>query len=490
VTVSCPAGGSSGDVFAAPVDEEHPTAIARVTNVTGSGYVVVGHEGIENLSLLVHEGDTLLIGRWTIPEGARPWARMVYCGASGGSATVEFYDRPDVPVTYSNLRGAPNSWTHSIEFGLPSPAPLVVDITIRKGAISVCELAPEGWPIGYCENYYESTQQRLSNYPESRMLIVQTILREPADYDITIRPLPVSFDKLKWDRSNFGPGETATLSYELDGATSVTAQVKGPDGKTVRTLVDAVSQQPGQHAVAWDGRDDDGFPVADGEYTLRLESADLYGNTSSSEAKIFVDGAGPEISVTPPGSPGDAAIADVTDANGIDGGIATVTSEDGALVVAAAVMPTDSRHARAVVAPPAGGWAPGKRYTLRAVAHDHAGKQAVVERSFAFPGAPGGDPGSGSGSGSGGGASVKRTLSAGEALDTLQAVLDKRLSRATLSRVACTRRSSLRLRCTFRGRSGRRAFSGTGDIYKLNARGRVRATLKVKIGGKTRRWTT
>lgn len=43
VTVSCPAGGSSGDVFAAPVDEEHPTAIARVTNVTGSGYVVVGH---------------------------------------------------------------------------------------------------------------------------------------------------------------------------------------------------------------------------------------------------------------------------------------------------------------------------------------------------------------------------------------------------------------------------------------------------------------
>lgn len=66
------------------------------------------------------------------------------------------------------------------------------------------------------------------------------------------------------------------IRYDLpatDGAVPVKIQVFDLSGRLVARLVDE-SQQPGSHAVRWDGRNDSGATVASGVYVYRVEAGD------------------------------------------------------------------------------------------------------------------------------------------------------------------------------------------------------------------------
>jgi hypothetical protein len=63
----------------------------------------------------------------------------------------------------------------------------------------------------------------------------------------------------------------ATIRYALNQRGRATLAVFNLLGEKVATLVDAV-QEPGRYAVAWDGKDRAGHPVANGVYLYRLSS--------------------------------------------------------------------------------------------------------------------------------------------------------------------------------------------------------------------------
>ena len=44
------------------------------------------------------------------------------------------------------------------------------------------------------------------------------------------------------------------------------------DVRRVRTLIDGAVLAAGQHALPWDGHDDDGRPVSAGVYFMRLDA--------------------------------------------------------------------------------------------------------------------------------------------------------------------------------------------------------------------------
>jgi len=68
------------------------------------------------------------------------------------------------------------------------------------------------------------------------------------------------------------PFEHATVvAFDLPQAGRATARVYNPSGALVRTLVDDAFAA-GRHEVSWLGIDDDGRPVAQGIYMLRLEA--------------------------------------------------------------------------------------------------------------------------------------------------------------------------------------------------------------------------
>jgi len=67
----------------------------------------------------------------------------------------------------------------------------------------------------------------------------------------------------------------ATIAFGLAGAGGpVAVRVYAASGRLVRTLLDA-ALPAGYHAIRWDGRDDDGRPVASGVYLYRIQAPDL-----------------------------------------------------------------------------------------------------------------------------------------------------------------------------------------------------------------------
>lgn len=67
-------------------------------------------------------------------------------------------------------------------------------------------------------------------------------------------------------------GKPAGFGVDLPSvADAVTVDVLDANGAVVRTI-DMKGQTPGVHDIAWDGRNDAGVPVADGDYTFQVKA--------------------------------------------------------------------------------------------------------------------------------------------------------------------------------------------------------------------------
>jgi flagellar hook assembly protein FlgD len=69
------------------------------------------------------------------------------------------------------------------------------------------------------------------------------------------------------------PQETGKLSFVLQRAQPVSATVVDDDDEPVRTLLDGALRASGRETLAWDGTDDAGEVVPDGDYRLRVDLA-------------------------------------------------------------------------------------------------------------------------------------------------------------------------------------------------------------------------
>ncbi len=68
---------------------------------------------------------------------------------------------------------------------------------------------------------------------------------------------------------------TTVVRYELTVAAAIELGVYDLAGRLVRTLRQGTLEQPGAHAVTWDGRDGSGRNVPSGTYVCRLWAADV-----------------------------------------------------------------------------------------------------------------------------------------------------------------------------------------------------------------------
>lgn len=68
--------------------------------------------------------------------------------------------------------------------------------------------------------------------------------------------------------------ETATLSFTVRAPVRVDAAITDAAGRSVRSLARGAQWSPGRRTLVWDGRDERGGVVADGEYHLRLTVLD------------------------------------------------------------------------------------------------------------------------------------------------------------------------------------------------------------------------
>jgi DNA-binding beta-propeller fold protein YncE len=62
------------------------------------------------------------------------------------------------------------------------------------------------------------------------------------------------------------------VRFDLPEPSSVTLRVFGVDGGVVRTLADNAMYPAGRHAVAWDGRNEQGIPIHGGVYFIKIQA--------------------------------------------------------------------------------------------------------------------------------------------------------------------------------------------------------------------------
>lgn len=105
-----------------------------------------------------------------------------------------------------------------------------------------------------------------------------------------------------------GFADSAQVGFRLSEPAKVSFAILNADGSEVRRLRTGEQLARGKHLMAWDGRDDDGSVVADGEYRMRLIRRDE-GRVINSLKHIEVDTKPPKVTLRS-ASPGVIAVGE------------------------------------------------------------------------------------------------------------------------------------------------------------------------------------
>ncbi|HBD08404.1 MAG TPA: flagellar hook capping protein [Syntrophobacteraceae bacterium] len=80
-------------------------------------------------------------------------------------------------------------------------------------------------------------------------------------------------------------GEISSGSYQIGSAAKVTVSIYDENGSLVRTQ-SLGQQSAGTHAISWDGRNNAGTKVSNGNYTFKVEAVGSDGNAVSAQTKV------------------------------------------------------------------------------------------------------------------------------------------------------------------------------------------------------------
>jgi flagellar hook assembly protein FlgD len=115
----------------------------------------------------------------------------------------------------------------------------------------------------------------------------------------------VSIEQEAFSPNQDGNQDTAVVLYTLSENASVSAHVLDDTRSRVRTLYSQDAQDAGQHSVVWDGRDDHGKIVMDGQHYVRITARGTARETSNT-VPVLVDTVAPVIRLA--NMPGDMQV--------------------------------------------------------------------------------------------------------------------------------------------------------------------------------------
>ncbi len=119
-------------------------------------------------------------------------------------------------------------------------------------------------------------QLQNANAKLTNLLAIQGDIARSSAYSFLDKDVQIGSNTLK-----MMGGNDATAAYSLSGdAEKVLVQVVDAEGNPIR-LIDQGAQKNGTHTFTWNGRDDDGDPVANGTYQYRVIANDADGEKIS-----------------------------------------------------------------------------------------------------------------------------------------------------------------------------------------------------------------
>jgi M6 family metalloprotease-like protein len=175
------------------------------------------------------------------------------------------------PITHGMslpMLGGPVPPSCSDALFVSAPAESILTSATGVKAISVEE---NGHKVVFMAFPFENIKVD-GTYPNNQRTVITRIMNwfEPMT-GIEDDPIPVRGLSLRQNSPNpFNPTTRIAFNVPVGGGTT-SLRVYNVGGQVVRTLVDGVLE-PGPHSVVWDGRTDEGRPLASGIYFSRIES--------------------------------------------------------------------------------------------------------------------------------------------------------------------------------------------------------------------------
>jgi subtilase family serine protease/flagellar hook assembly protein FlgD len=193
----------------------------------------------------------------------------------------------------------------------------------------------------------------------------------------------IAVDPALFSPSGDGILDETRVRGELEEAASLTVRVhplKSP--ALVRTVVEGSSRGAGPFEVVWDGRDESGQFVADGEYRIEVVAVNGCGATSKAETRVEVDRTPPTVAIVEPGALAPVATAVEVRGTATDRNFDRYRLEFGETESPSAFEPIGPPVATPVPNGLLGVWKTGELregiHTLRLAASDRAGNEDSV----------------------------------------------------------------------------------------------------------------
>jgi hypothetical protein len=263
--------------------------IYQVTQSGDAGIFVVNPDGLgdDYAAGSIHGDPVWQGGDLSYVPGDYP-DLTVSPGYESSNFTVEFYDEPTAPTSFSggsSTADKENHWGEGYSLGystlnymVAQTAPFQATISLAGGTINVDghTFASSGTlPLGELR-------------PGRQSINVMPVEGPDARWTISIAPAPISLYNVKFRPQKSAPGDIDTVFYSVDGGTAVSATVKRANGRAVRTLATALHVGDGTHHLTWDGRDNRGHKVPDGVYHASVTSKDPQDNVRNATAVVTV----------------------------------------------------------------------------------------------------------------------------------------------------------------------------------------------------------
>jgi hypothetical protein len=236
------------------VPKKNPTLLAPTWTVTGeigaitSGGMLTAGRKAGNTGRIIARAGTI---RDTLQVRLMP-GRPVRMTITPSAATLN----PGQEVSFKATAADSFDNRVSIQGALWYAVGGIGTIDKRKGKFTAGTKGGTGYVIAYADSVFGETG---ANLPSGSAKVV-------------VEPVLPTANALAQNCPNPFNAST-TIRFELPEIAAIRLVVYDVAGRAVRTLGRAY-YAPGRHAVVWDGRDEEGRPVASGVYLYRLEAVD------------------------------------------------------------------------------------------------------------------------------------------------------------------------------------------------------------------------
>jgi hypothetical protein len=354
------------EIDGTPLAAAASSVVARMTE-SGASEVEIAPPGSGSFS--VGSGDVVWApvgGEGMLAAGTTPEIEASNDDpVNSAVVSAELFTVPAGPVSYSGVESS-LSGPSELPFTTLGDAPYVANVSVSGGAVQVSG--------GQDSHIFDSPgQYSLGEIAAGGgTLTIRPVAGPPAQWSVTITPLPIALTGVSLNHAAAQPGVINTLTFTNDGSTSITANITDSAGTVVRTLASNLPESPGTNTLVWDGRDSSGIPVPTGTYTVTVTSTDPLGNVSTGQASIEIDSTPPTASlVASTLTPTQAVQVNFADQGS---GLASAAIQMGSIKRALLSGQTTVSYAPKR-------WSPG-RYTLTATAKDRAGNTTTRTLQF------------------------------------------------------------------------------------------------------------